>query len=346
MKKMICMIRIRQKTLLLLSGFVCSLILPTGYLTAEASAPATEPATVAEAAAAAAAAEIAPAKDPMETKGLDSKLARILKNYYRKTFTDLDNWKALQSIIFEGILYLPEGKVQFTAHKKKPNYYKVVLRSPRGERIVMAYDGKEAWQLNLGPTNSGSTTMPAAEAQNFMRDATIGGPLLDPLMEGKHIELGGLVNVDGRNCYELIVQMPDGQRIRSAIDIIDYAERQQITVNNVNGLEERNIYSEFRVIDGVRFPFASRMESGGKEMHRVEMLEIRLNAGLIKPIFQRASESHSVKTKLKSPQPDSPLLPPLNPAGSVPFGSSRFGESVFEEPEASKDAPAFNNSRD
>ena len=281
----------------------------------------------------------------METKGLDPKLARVLTNYYRKTFTSLENWEELQSIIFEGILHLPEGKVRFTAHKKKPNYYKIVLRTPQGERIIMAYDGNEAWQLNLGPSDSGPTTMPEAEAQNFIRDATIAGPLLDPLMEGKHIELGALVNVDGRNCYELEVEMPGGQRIRSAIDIIDYAERQQTTVNNVNGLEERNIYSDFRVIDGVRFPFASSMESGGKEMHRVEMLDIRLNAGLIRPMFQRASESHSVKTELRSPEQDSLLDSPTTPPVSIPFGGSRFGESIFKEPEASENAPVLNNSQ-
>lgn len=333
MEKMFCVIRTPQKKLLLLTGLVCALALPTGNLLAQqAGAPVPAPA--------AAPAEPPTARSPMETAGLEPRLARILNNYYRKTFTNLENWEKLQSIIFEGILQLPEGEVSFTAHKKKPNFYKVVLRSPNGTRIVMAYDGNEAWQLNLGSANSEPTNMPQAEAENFIRDASIGGHLLDPLMEGKRIELGDIVKVNDRSCYELVVTMPDGQRIRSAIDITDFAERQQITVNNVNGQEERNIYSDFRVIDGVRFPFASRMESGGKEMHRVKMLEIRLNAGLIKPMFQRASERHSIKVEPQASRQE--ILPdtPQNSATAIPFGTSRFGESVFGEPEASgSDSP-------
>ena len=286
-----------------------------------------------------AAAEAPAERSPMETESLEPRLARILQNYYRKTFSNLENWEKLQSIIFEGTLQLPEGQVRFTAYKKKPNFYKVVLRSLDGTRIVMAYDGHEAWQLNLGSGNSEPATMPEAEADNFIRDATIGGHLLDPWMEGKRIELEDIVKVNDRSCYELVVTMPDGQRIRSAIDILDFAERQQITLNNVNGQEERNIYSDFRVIDGVRFPFASRMESGGKEMHRVEMQKIRLNAGLIKSMFQRASESHSIKTQREDSEPGTMPSSPENSSAAVLFGAPRFGESNFGEPDPLESDP-------
>lgn len=308
----------RRRHVLLLLGMLASLLLPTLGLSAESEEPAVE----------------APlARNPMETEGLDPKLARILRNYYRRTFSSLEQWEQLQSVTFEGLLQLPEGQARFTAHKKKPNLYKVVLHHPLGMRMVMSYDGEAAWQLNFDGQDRQPVAMPAAEALNFIRDAPMGGHLLDPLLPGKQIEQGELIQVDGRTCYELIITTPSGQRIRSAIDIIDYAERQQVTVNHVNGLEEKTIYSDFRVIDGMRFPFANRMESGGKEMHRVEMLEIRMNAGLIQSMFQPASETHSV-------QPEQPAIEPNRTAQSlekslptVPFGSTRFGESVFQEPE-------------
>lgn len=317
MRNMILAHRIlRKKPLLLIALFLTSLIVSSQSLVAQATE--LKPETV-------------QASDPMETQGLEPKLARILRNYYRRTFTNLANWENLQSVIFEGVLHLPQGQIPFTAHKKKPNLSKVVLRNPQGERIVMGYDGEKAWQLNFGDSNRHPSPMPEAEAKNFIRDAPISGHLLDPLAPGKKIELLGLVDVDGRNCFELEVTLPDGQRIRSAIDVIKYTERQQITINNVNGQEERYRYDDFRVIAGVRFPFSSTMESGGEIIHRVEMKEIRVNAGLINSMFQPASELHSLRTEPREAASETGFEPLKTVPELSPFGGSRFGESLFPE---------------
>lgn len=316
---MIYMSRIhRKKLLLLFSLVVSSLILSAGALCAQAPEPDPNAPT-------------APAHDPMDTEGLDPQLSRILKNYYRKTFTSLENWERLQSVTFEGILHLAAGPVPFTAHKKKPDWSKVVFRNPKGERIAMGYDGEKAWQSNFASSNRPLTPMPEAEAKNFIRDAPISGHLLDPLAEGKQIEFKGIIDVEERKCFEIEVTLADGQRIRSAIDILEYAERQQITINNVNGQEERFRYGDFRIVNGVRFPFSSTMESGGDVLHRVEMLEIRLNTGLIKSMFQPASEIHSIQNEVPDPKTER-IINTQNPATALPsFGESRFGESLFPE---------------
>lgn len=317
---------IRLRKLLTLAGILLSLSIPIHSLPGEEEGSDSE-------------AEVQ--DDPMETEGLDPRPARILTRYYEKTFTGLDNWEKLQSVIFEGVLHLPHGKVPFTAHKKKPDFYKIVLRPPRGERVIMAYDGKEAWQLNTAVSDGGPTPMPEAEAQNFIRDAPIGGHLLDPLAEGKEIEFLGIVKVDGRDCFELEVTLPDGQRIRSAIDIIEHAERRQITTNNVNGEEEQNFYSDFRVIGGVRFPFTSTMKSNGEEKHRVEMRDIRINAGLIEAMFQPSSESGAFEDELDAPKQEPELDSGDDSSSAAPFGGSRFGESIFKDPPASGNDSVF-----
>lgn len=319
---MIPVSHIHQKKLLLLFSVILSSLMLTGA-TVFAQSPAPDPN-----------APPAPAHDPMDTEGLNPQLSRILKNYYRRTFTSLENWERLQSVTFEGILHLPEGPVPFTAHKKKPDWSKVVFRNPKGERIVMSYDGEQTWQSNFGSSNRSPSPMPEAEAKNFIRDASISGHLLDPLAEGKRIEFKGIIDVEERKCFEIEVTLPDGQRILSAIDILEYAERQQITINNVNGEEERFRYDDFRTINGVRFPFSSTLESGGKVLHRVEMLEIRLNAGLIRSMFQPSSEMHSIQNEEQDSKPET-ISNALKPATALPsFGESRFGESLFPETDA------------
>jgi hypothetical protein len=209
----------------------------------------------------------------------------------------------------------------------------VVIRGSNGQgRLVFAYDGQEAWQSNsIGSDSAESGLMPPDEAKNFIRDATIGGHLLDPLLEGKQIEITGVVEVGDKTCYEIEITLPDGQRILSAIDIVEYAERRQITTNQVNNQKEINFYRDFRVIDGVRFPFTNVMKSNGKEMHRVEMIKIRVNPGLTEAIFQRPSAVIAPREEAENTEKDffngnQQTTPTLNSFGEAPFGGSSFPE--------------------
>jgi len=229
---------------------------------------------------------------PMELDGLDSNLAFILGKYYVATFGGSENWETVESVRFDGLLYLPNGVARFVAFKKKPDYSKVVIFTGGGARIVMAYDGEDAWQVNTAVAGAEPSGMPEKEARNFIRDATIGGHLLYPLLKGKSIELVGVEQIGDHSCYKIEVTLPDGERVISYLDTSDYAERRQTTRNALNGLEEHNTFSDFRKIDGVRFPFASSMNSGGKEVHRVEMLKIQINQGVMPWMFQRPSAGY------------------------------------------------------
>jgi len=275
--------------------------------------------------------------DPMDTSGLDPKLAQILNSYYIQNFDSPDNWEKVQSIRYDGWLHLSEGSVRFIAFKKKPDYCKVVLFAPGGGRIVMAYDGTDAWQFNTTQPDAEPEAMPPAEARNFIRDATTGGHLLYPLIEGKTIRLLGTTRVDNMHCYELEITLPDGQRIRSALEMGTKAERRQITVNAANGLEEINLYHEFSFVDDIRFALKSTMESGGEQVHGVEMLRIQLNLGIMPWMFQRPSGAYVPGGAYPPHGPDTSQTEDANTDRFLPEGSSSaFGSDRirFEEIEA------------
>lgn len=225
----------------------------------------------------------------MDTTGIDPVLASVLSRYYGKTFGGQENWKTIQSARFVGLLHLPQGSVRFVAYKKKPNLCKVAISTENGALVVLAYDGEDAWQLNTAQADPVPIDMDAAEAQNFIRDASMGGHLLYPGEKGKKLQILGTADIDGSACYLIEQILPSGQRVVSAIDVVSMDEKRQTTVNAVNGLEEENHFSDFRTLEQVRFPFASIMRSNGEVVHRVEMLEIRLNLGLMPWMFKRPS---------------------------------------------------------
>ncbi|MGJ8649299.1 MAG: hypothetical protein ACSHX4_02955 [Opitutaceae bacterium] len=224
---------------------------------------------------------------PMLHVGLDPKLGRILDNYYESNYTSAHHWDKIQSMRFDGVLETPEGELRFVAFKKKPDYYKVVIYVGEAARYVMAYDGEDAWQFSTAEGEA--VDMPEMEALDFIRDATLGGHLFYPQFPGKEIRLDGSVLVDGERCYRLLITLPDGDQIVSALDFSSFSERQQSVVNHVTGKTEVNTHGKFGIVDGVRIPFLSILHVDGEKVHSVKMIQVQANVGIMSWMFQRPS---------------------------------------------------------
>lgn len=227
---------------------------------------------------------------PMVHVGLDPKLGRILDNYYENNFTSAHHWDKIQSMRYDGVIETSDGKFQLVAFKKKPDYYKVVVYLAGGARYVMAYDGEDAWQLSEAQGQAAS--MPKQEALNFIRDAIMGGHLFYPQLPGKEIRLDGSVLVDGERCYRLLITLPSGDQVVSALDFSSFAERQRSVVNHVTGETEVTAHSKFGIVDGVRVPFSSVMSVDGEVMHSVQMIRVQANVGVMPWMFQLPSGAH------------------------------------------------------
>ena len=232
--------------------------------------------------------------EPMDLSGLvDSRFSGILRSYYAASFggRDLDLWEAVESFRFEGVLTMPQGALRFVAFKKKPDYCKVVLFGGKGVRVVMSYDGADAWQLNTAES-TGPSAMPPLEALNFIRDAPTAGHLLYPALPGKQVELIGTRAVDGHVCYDLRVILPDGQQVTYAIDRLSFVERQQITVNAVSGATEVTTHGRSERVEGVMIPLESTMTIDGEFVHSVEMRSVEANCGVMPWMFGRPSGAY------------------------------------------------------
>ena len=223
--------------------------------------------------------------DPMDVGGLGPRVSHLLREYYRLSLGGIQSWEKVESLRFEGVLRVPQGALHFVAFKKKPDYCKIVLFAGR-ERIVMSYDGTDAWQLNTMESTD-PVSMPPLEALNFIRDAPTAGHLLYAALPGKKVELLGERMVGGYECYDLQVTLPDGQQVRYAIDRTDFVERQQIVVNAVSGALEVTTHGELQVVKGVSVPMMSTMETDGAFTHEVRMRSVEVNVGTMPWMFSR-----------------------------------------------------------
>jgi hypothetical protein len=228
---------------------------------------------------------------PMSLQGLDPRLTWILEDYYQAAFGGQGNWSKIQSFRLEGVLRLPTGTLSFVAFKKKPDYCKIVLFAGNGARIVMAYDGSDAWQLNT-MESSEPIPMPSIEALNFIRDAPTAGHLLYPNLPDKQIELLGQRTVNGHECLDLRVTLADGQQVSYAIDNKEFIERQQRVTNMVSGDLEVTTLEQVKKVAGVAIPMESKMTVDGELLHEVKVHRVEANLGLMPWMFARPSGAY------------------------------------------------------
>lgn len=247
-------------------------------------------------------------REAMNTATLPEMIAIPLDRYYIQAFGGQTNWAAVQSIRFDGILHLPQGKIRFIAFKKKPNLCKIVIFGEGSARMIMAYDGKDAWQL-LNAESDDPVDMPELEALNFIRDAEIGGNLMYPNFPGKRIERLPDRGLDGVDCVILQVTRPDGQQVEYALDSKHLTERRMVVTNAQTGLREVTTHSDFQQVAGLQVPFRSVMHSEGKWVHEVQMLRAQVNTGVVSWMFQRSAATYIPPTR--------PLQVARKPSGAV-----------------------------
>ena len=229
--------------------------------------------------------------DPMDLDGVEPRLAYVLRRYYENTLGGAEAWRKVQSVRFEGDLRLPQGTFSFVAYKKKPNYCKVVLSGPKGGRVVMAYDGQDAWQLNT-LQSAPPVTMPPEEALNFIRDATIGGHLLEPSAPGKRIELLATQRVGQESCRNVRVTLANEQQVTYALGATSFAERQQTVVNAVSGEVEVTTHAGTQEVDGLLVPMQSTMAVDGEFRHEVRLSSVSVNVGVMSWMFARPAGAY------------------------------------------------------
>ncbi|MGJ8638869.1 MAG: hypothetical protein ACSHYA_05710 [Opitutaceae bacterium] len=226
--------------------------------------------------------------DPMDVSDLDPQVASILSNYYLYNYTSKENWDRLESFRIYGSLLVSGQEFEYTAYQKKPNSCKVVLSKRGRQFMIMSYDGQDAWQANLDGNNP-PVSMEEAEAMNFIRDAAFGGHLFYPKLAGKSVDFKGTSVISGRRCFELMVTLPNGQRISSFIGMLDFREYQRTTINASNGDVEVATNLEFRDFEGVRFPVLTETRIEGALVHAVEVHDVKINKGTARWMFARSS---------------------------------------------------------
>lgn len=205
----------------------------------------------------------------------------IAKNIQAKG--GLERIKAIQSIKQTARMTAQGATAQVVVYLKRPNLLRQEI-TVAGQTMVNAFDGTTPWYVNplAGATTPTAVTGPAADA--IREQADFDGPLVDYKAKGYAIELVGAETLNGRPVQHLKLTGRNSQVQHCYLDAETGLEAKIVSQSQVGEIEQD--LSDYRDVDGVKVPFASKSVSGGVVMATMAVEKVEFNLTLDPGLFK------------------------------------------------------------
>jgi outer membrane lipoprotein-sorting protein len=220
----------------------------------------------------------------------------------------VDKLKAVQSERITGRISFSRGvEGAFVVELKRPMKVHVEI-SLDGQQIIRVYDGKSSgWMINPFAENKEIQPLSSEELKNIADESDFDGPLVDYKTKGSRIELAGKENLDDKPVYRLKLTNKNGDIRFYFIDASSFLllKWEGIRKTGEQELPWESFFSDFREVQGLKYPFRIDQGSPGTEIKQTlttEKMEIN----------PQIDDSHFAKPQ----SPVAPADPP--PSSSTP----------------------------
>jgi outer membrane lipoprotein-sorting protein len=187
----------------------------------------------------------------------------------------LSKIKAVQSERITGRVSFSKGTDgTFVVELKRPQKMHVEI-SVDGQKIIRVYDGKSGWMLNPFSEAKEAQPLSADDLKDISDESDFDGPLVDAKEKGNEIAFVGKELLDDKPVYRLRLTNKNGDVRFYIFDAKTYLlikwEGKRKT-----GEEElpwESYFSEFREVQGLKYPFRIDQGSPGTDVKEVLMAE-------------------------------------------------------------------------
>jgi len=156
----------------------------------------------------------------------------------------------------------------------RPGSIRTEIAFPEGT-YVQAFDGTRGWTLSHFGGAGGPVPMTSEEAAAAPEQADMDGPLVDFEKKGIRLALEGTEPVEGRPAYRIRVTRPDGTVRHLDLDVQSSLKVRWTGELGPTGkkTETSSIFSDYRVVNGLTFPFRIRSGPSGKPANQEIVFE-------------------------------------------------------------------------
>ena len=172
---------------------------------------------------------------------------------------------------------------------KKPDLF-IVTIDMQGQKMIQAFDGQKGW--TIAPWVSPDPQELAGEQlEQAKEQVDMNGELFDYEKKGSTAELGGKVNVDGKDAYRIKLTTKDGNVKDYFIDANTYYIAKVKTKVSAQGqtVDVEQIMSDYNNTDGITMPMKIESKSPmGSAI--ILMEEIKFNEKFDDAIFKQPAK--------------------------------------------------------
>ena len=200
----------------------------------------------------------------------------------------------------------------FVVELKRPLKMHVEI-SVEGQKIIRVFDGKSSgWMVNPFTENKDVQPLSSEDLKNITDESDFDGPLLDYKSKGNQIELAGKENLDDKPVYRLKLTKESGDVRFYFFDASSFLllKWEGIRKTGEQELPWESFFSDFREVQGLKYPFRIDQGSPGTEIKQTlttEKMEIN----------PQIDDSHFAKPQ----SPVAPADPPPPSATPLPSAS-------------------------
>jgi zinc protease len=142
------------------------------------------------------------------------------------------------------------------------------------------FDGTKGLQSAGGQ----SKVVTEADELKNLKEETIIFEQLEYNKPGHKLELKGIDNVDGVNCYKILVNLPNGKMITEFYDVTSSLLIRTVTVNGENAVTVD--YKNYKEVDGIKFPYSNVVSGMMPQPLSMEVSAIEINKPIDAAIFK------------------------------------------------------------
>jgi hypothetical protein len=168
-----------------------------------------------------------------------------------------------------------------------------------GQKVLRAYDGKSGgWTLNPFMENKDVLEMSAEELKGMPEESDTDGPLVDYKAKGSKLELVGKEGSGGKTVYRLKITSKSGE-VRSYL--IDSGTFLTTKWEGIRRVQDQDMpwectLSDYRAVEGLKFPFKIDQGSPGTEYRQTLTVEkVEINPKIDESHFAKPAAAEAPK---------------------------------------------------
>lgn len=221
---------------------------------------------------------------PETTHAADLSLEEVQQKYV-ESIGGSARLEKIHSVRFEGTITLEDDSTRnIVVVKKKPFFARTTI-SEGSARFIRGYDGETAWFLKETPRGSFDGQLSSDEAEDFIRNAPLEPSLLFAT-ENVNRQLGEIEEIQGRPCYPISIEYPDGSKTVFLLDAQNFLERRVREYNSDGELLFEVIPGKFEKFDGIMFAMQTIRRQDGKNISKMNIENVQTNVGVLNSYFE------------------------------------------------------------